>query len=60
MLSDAAVKEFQRLYKEEYGVEISDAEALPLAINLLTFYNNIYRPVKKSWLTDLPDQPPQH
>ena len=52
MLSEAAIKEFKEIYRAEYGVEISDSEALELGVNLLTFYNKIYRPVKKEWLAD--------
>jgi hypothetical protein len=52
MLSDEAREEFKKLYLEEFGEEISDAKATDLAINLLTLFDHIYRPVKKSWLTE--------
>lgn len=52
MLSDVALQEFKQLYLEEYGQELSDAEALELGVNLLTFMNAIYKPVKKEWLPD--------
>ena len=53
MLSEAALKEFKQLYLEEFGEEISDAEATELGINLLTMFQNIYRPVKREWAEKL-------
>lgn len=50
MLSDTALNEFKAIYKKEYGVDLSDAEAAALAVSLLTLMNQIYRPIKKSWL----------
>jgi len=50
MLSDSALQNFKKIYKEEYGQEISDAEALKLGMNLLNLYDHIYRPIKKEWL----------
>ena len=50
MLSDSALQNFKKIYKEQYGQEISDAEALELGANLLNLYNHIYRPIKKEWL----------
>lgn len=52
MLSDVALKEFKQLYLEEFGEEIDDAKATELAINLLTLFDHIYRPLKKEWLTE--------
>ena len=49
MLSETALQEFKELYKQDYGVELSDEAALELAINLLTFMNVIYKPIKKEW-----------
>ena len=49
MLSEKALQEFKQLYLEEYGEEISDERATELGINLLTMFQNIYRPVKKEW-----------
>jgi len=52
MLSEAALKEFKQLYLEEFGEEIDDAKATELAINLLTLFDHIYRPLKKEWLSE--------
>lgn len=46
MLSKAAILDFKKLYAEEYGVDISDAEALELGVNLLNLMNHIYKPIK--------------
>ena len=53
MLSEKAVSEFYNLYLKEFGEELSDTEALELGINLLTFFNHIYHPVKKEWLKEI-------
>jgi len=52
MLSEKALREFKELYLEEFGEEIDDAKATELAINLLTLFNHIYRPLKKEWLSE--------
>lgn len=52
MLSATALEEFKKIYLEEFGEEISDEKAVELGINLLTIFDKIYRPVKKSWAED--------
>lgn len=52
MLSKEALEEFKRIYKEEKGEEISDELAVEEAINLLTLFNAVYRPIKKEWLQE--------
>jgi len=47
MVPKEAIKEFRRLYKAEYGEEISDKEATDLAINLILLFKRIYRPSPK-------------
>lgn len=49
MISDKALQDFKQLWREEYGEDIADEQALEAAINLLTFTNAIYRPIKKEW-----------
>lgn len=49
MVSEEALKEFKEIYKEEYGVDLDDRTATDLAVNLLTLFDKIYRPIKKSW-----------
>ena len=49
MISDAALKEFQEIWREEIGTEISDEQAMEEATQLLTLFDAIYRPIKKEW-----------
>ena len=49
MISDAALKEFQEIWREEVGAEISDEQAMEEATQLLTLFDAIYRPIKKEW-----------
>ncbi len=53
VLSDEALKKFKELYRDEFNEEISDQLALELGVNLLTFFDAIYRPIKKEWLEKL-------
>lgn len=56
MLSEEALKEFQKIYKEEYGVDIDEATAEDLGYNLLVLFSHIYKPVKKEWMDKLDEQ----
>ncbi|MDE1970033.1 MAG: hypothetical protein KGI50_00425 [Patescibacteria group bacterium] len=53
MISEEAFEEYKKIYKEEFGADITDEEAMEQATSLLTMMNAIYRPVKKEWLDDL-------
>ena len=48
MVSREALDEFKRIWKREYGAEISDEEAMPKAIALLTLFDVIYRPITRA------------
>lgn len=50
MISEQALQEFLAIWDEEKGTPISREKAVEEAINLLTFYNVVYRPVKREWL----------
>jgi len=52
MLSTQALQEFKEIWKQEFGEEISDDLAIEEGINLLTFFNAIYRPIKEEWVKD--------
>ena len=52
MISDAALKEFQEIWREEIGTEISDEKAMEEATQLLTLFDAIYRPIKKEWVKE--------
>ena len=49
MISDAALREFQEIWREEIGTEISDEKAMEEATQLLTLFDAVYRPIKKAW-----------
>lgn len=53
MLSKEALKEFKLIWVEKFGEEISDEFALEQAINLLTMFDVVYRPIKKEWLDEI-------
>ena len=41
MLPKEAIKEFQRIYRQEYGVDLSEEEAERRANNLMVFYRAV-------------------
>ena len=45
LLKDEDIKEFQKLYEEEFGELISDQEASSLASRLITLYEALARPL---------------
>lgn len=53
MLSDKALQEFKKIWKEEFGEDISDEKAAEEGINILTMFGAIYRPIKKEWVDEL-------
>ncbi|OGN14518.1 MAG: hypothetical protein A3G02_00425 [Candidatus Yanofskybacteria bacterium RIFCSPLOWO2_12_FULL_44_13b] len=56
MLSKEALEEFKAIYKKEYNEDISDEDALEMAVNLLNMMNAIYRPIPKKWLDELEEK----
>lgn len=52
MLSKKALEEFKQIWREEKGEDVSDELAVEEAINLLTLFNVVYRPIKKEWLEE--------
>lgn len=49
MLSEQAIKEFQAIYKKEFGEDISYAEASEKGTKLIRLFKIIYRPIPKGW-----------
>ena len=49
MIPKKALEEFKQIYK---GEDISDELAMEEAVTLLTFFNVVYRPIKKEWLQE--------
>ena len=52
MLSGKALEEFKKIWREQFGEDISDEKAAEEGINLLTMFDAIYRPIKKEWIED--------
>lgn len=46
--NDEELEEFQKLYKDRFGEEISKVQALQKAIKLVNLLKIVYRPIKKS------------
>jgi hypothetical protein len=47
MLSDKAIEKYRRIYKKEYGKEISTEEAREQGENLVRLFKVIYKPIPK-------------
>ena len=56
MISKEALEEYKRIYKNQFGENISDEEALDQAINLLTLVDRIYGPIKKDWIREFKEK----
>jgi hypothetical protein len=52
MISLEATKEFQDIWKEEFGEDIPADLALEEGLNLLTIIDAIYRPIKQEWFDE--------
>ena len=52
MISEEALEEYKKMYKDEFGTDITDEEAMEQATSLLTMMNAIYRPIKREWLKE--------
>ncbi|KKU04269.1 MAG: hypothetical protein UY39_C0019G0008 [Candidatus Kaiserbacteria bacterium GW2011_GWC2_49_12] len=52
MISQKALDEFKTIWQKEFGQDIPDDVATEEAINLLTMFNAIYRPLKKEWVDE--------
>jgi hypothetical protein len=52
MLSKKELEDFKTIWRKEFGTEISDQEATDQAINLLTLFNAVYKPIKSEWVDE--------
>lgn len=52
MISQEALNDFKKIWREQFNEDVSDAEAMEQATKLLTLMNAIYRPIKKEWLDE--------
>lgn len=48
MLSDKEVEQFQMLYKQHFGKEITKEEALGKGLKLINILALIYKPIKRT------------
>jgi len=49
MLSDKAIKEFQNIWKKEFGESISKDKAVERGTKLVNLFRVIYRPIPKDY-----------
>jgi hypothetical protein len=52
MLSKHALEEYKEIHRQETGTVLPDDVLASEAINLLTLFNFVYRPIKKEWLKE--------
>ena len=52
MLTKHALEEYKEIHRQETGEVLPDDVLANEAINLLTLFNFVYRPVKKVWLQE--------
>jgi len=52
MLSKHALEEYKEIHRQETGEVFPDDMLANEAINLLTLFNFVYRPIKKEWLKE--------
>lgn len=52
MLTKNALEEYKQIHREETGTVLPDDVLANEAINLLTLFNFVYRPIKKAWLEE--------
>lgn len=52
MLTKHALEEYKQIHLEETGTVLPDDVLANEAINLLTLFNFVYRPIKKAWLEE--------
>jgi hypothetical protein len=46
-LTDKHISDFQKLYLEEYGVTLSEDEALERSVKLIELIRIVYKPISK-------------
>lgn len=52
MLSKHALEEYKEIHRQVTGEVLPDEVLVDEAINLLTLFNFVYRPIKKAWLQE--------
>ena len=56
MLTKHALEEYKEIHRQETGKVLPDDVLANEAINLLTLFNFVYRPIKKEWLKEYGQQ----
>lgn len=56
MISKEALCAFKQIWADELKEEISDEVALGEAVNLLTMFDAIYRPIKQEWIDEYQEE----
>jgi hypothetical protein len=54
-LSPKAIEDFKKIYREDYGVELTDSEALALAVSFFNLMRVICRPLPTENCNDTAD-----
>lgn len=49
MLSKESIEKYKAIYKEEFGEELSDENAMEQATRLLNLARVVYQPMPKAW-----------
>ncbi len=52
MVGKDSLEEFKKIWREEFGEEISDDFALAVATSFLSGFSHVYRPIKKEWVEE--------
>jgi hypothetical protein len=47
MISEKALKEFKKIYKKKFDIDLSDQDALDSATKLLKLVEIVYKPITK-------------
>lgn len=58
MISDEHIQKFKKLYKNRFGIELSDAEAREKGSALVRFLKIIYKPMTKEEFDELAKRNP--
>lgn len=56
MLPKQAIEEYKKLYKERFGVDLDDGEAILRANNLVNLYKAVYEPFQGNILKEEGDE----
>lgn len=58
MISQEALKEYKKIYRKQFGKDISDVDALEQATKLLNLMKIVYKPMTKEEFDELAKRNP--